>query len=168
MNADVLSLGMQAIALLLALAALVCAGGVMMARSFFAIAMYAGAAAAFAAGALLALGAPYAALAIAVVGAGLTPVLVLAVSALTARAARPRRRFAWLTAIGALAAAALAGAGAALGLATPAAPERLALAADASAWLAPLLLVLAFVGAGLLGFGERGVFERRLVPGGDE
>jgi hypothetical protein len=92
---------------------------------------------------------------------GFVPFLVLGALLLSARAAKPRRGARpWLSIV-----AACAVAGAVLwtlpDLGAPS-PARIALIAEhpLAPWLAPLLLVLAAVCVGLLGFGERGALER--------
>lgn len=142
-----------------ALGAAVAATGIVMARSVFAMAMYLAAMCAFGAAALLAMAQADAALALAAFGAGLAPASVLAVSALTVRAARPRRRIAWLTVGAALLAAGASGAWIAVSapnLAHATASD----AVDVSPWYAPVLLAAALGALGLLGYGERGLFER--------
>jgi hypothetical protein len=112
------------------------------------------------AAATLAFGYGVAGVALALFGAALAPVLLLAGVLLSARAAKPQARGApWLT---------LACGAAAAGAILWPAPELAAAARPLSAiagshtlWLAVLVFVAAAACAGLLGYGERGVLERR-------
>jgi hypothetical protein len=145
------------IALALSLGAAAAALGAALARSLFALVMCLAAVGALGAGALMARGEGDAALALALYGFGLAPFILLAVLALTTRAATTRRRPPpWATAIAGLGAVAVL-------LAT--APEFAASAFDETAaprgisfWLAPLMAVTAIICLGCLGLGERGAF----------
>lgn len=150
------------LALLAATLAMACA--VAMARSLFAAIVYFAAFAALCAATLVALGAEQAALNLALLCAGLAPVLLLAALLLSARTAKPRRRARpW----GTLAAAMCAGA--ALGwagadLAPASAPIIAAQNAGNVVWAAALVFAAVLAGVGLLGFGERGALERSDRP----
>lgn len=155
------------LALALTLGAIAGALGAVTARSLYAMCVYLVVAGACAAASLLALGAGDAALAQALIGVALTPVLLLATILLSTRAAKPRHNGRpWLTLI-----AAIAAAGAVL-LVTPelGPPPPVAAPAQSGA-LAPWLTALVFVAVaacvGLLGYGERGALQR-LAPERDE
>jgi peptidoglycan biosynthesis protein MviN/MurJ (putative lipid II flippase) len=126
------------------------------------------AAGAMAASGLLALGYGDAALALALSGAGFTPVLVLAGLLLSARTVKPRRtRKPYVIAVSALALAGvllwgLLQAGAPV---VPlGAPEH---HGSSVLGLAPLFLTLAVACLALLGFGERGAFDHPPAPSGE-
>lgn len=152
-----LFLGAQALAFVFLLGAIACALAALSARSL--IVMCAGLAAcgACAAAAVMALGAGEAALGVALIVAGLAPVLLLGGILLSARAGKARKR-------GPIVASALAAA--VVGIATlTALPELSAtphLIAAPSGQLAPWLAALIFVTAisvlAALGYGERGAF----------
>jgi hypothetical protein len=131
-----------------------------MARSLFVMSVAVAAMSAVGAAAMLALGYGAAGVALALFGAALAPVLLLAGVLLSARAAKPPvRRTPWLTlACGVFAAGAILWS----------APEFAAASRPLYAptgshalWLAALVFVAAAACAGLLGYGERGVLERR-------
>jgi hypothetical protein len=154
--------GMDWLALALACAALAVATGAMLARSLFAMCMHLGAAGALTAAAVLGLGAGDVALPLALFAGAWAPVLLLAAMLLSARATRAaRRRAPWFSIL----AAAAAGAG--LWFIVPdlgptAAPPPSAPHSALGAWLAPLILASAGACVGLLGYGERGAFQRRV------
>lgn len=163
MSATLVAASEQWAALVLTLGVIAAALGAVTARSLFAMAMYLAVACALAAAALLALTKPDAALAVALVGVGVVPFLLLAAMLLSARAIKPRRGRPWLTlsAAGAV--------GAALLWAIPdlaATPARIAMGPEAAPHLAvtvliaPLVFIAAAACLALLGFGERGA----LVP----
>jgi uncharacterized MnhB-related membrane protein len=129
---------------------------VLTARSLFSVGIGIAAMCACAAGALLALGYGDGALAFALFGAGLAPVLLLGGVLLSSRAARPRaRRLPWLT----IAAAVVAG-----GTMLWASPALVAEQPIASSrdgiplGLVALVFVSVAACVALLGYGERGVF----------
>ena len=167
MSEQMLTQAEQWIALALALGVIAAAFGAATARSLFAMCMYLAAAGAMAAGALLAQSLPNAALGEALLALGVAPFVLMAALLLSARAVKPRRRGrAWLTLAAAL------GVGAVVLWAMPdvaVTPERISMGPDAAPRLAIFALVapLLFVGAAaclaLLGFGERGAFERPLT-----
>jgi hypothetical protein len=145
------------IALALSLGVAAAALGAALARSLFTLVMCLAAAGALGAGALMANGEGEAALALALYGFGLAPFILLAVLALTARAAKTRRRAPpWASALAALGASVVL-----LAAAPEFAASAIGEAADprgASFWLAPLMAVAAIVCLGCLGLGERGAF----------
>lgn len=130
------------------------------ARALFVSCAYLSALAALAAAAALLMGAGDGALALAVFGVALGPVLILCATLLSAPAVRARRSFPWLSiAMGVGAALVLFAATMDL---TPASRPVVGQQTDALGfWLAPLLLVSAAACVGLLGYGERGAFARR-------
>lgn len=132
------------------------AASVLMARSLFSACVGLAAVCASGAGALLALGYGDGALTLALVGAGVAPVLLLAGVLLTARAARPRRgRFPWLSMTGALGAAA-----ALMWVAPTLAPsEAIASPRGVSIAFAALIFVAVAACVALLGYGERGILH---------
>lgn len=155
----------QWFALALSLGVIAAAFAAATVRSLFAMCMYLAAAAAMAAGVLLAQGRSDAALGAAIALGALAPLLILAALLLSARTAKPRRSGSpWLT-IGAAAAA-----GVAVLWTVPdlrAVPVRIAMGAVAApqisiaALIAPLIFVSAAACLALLGFGERGALERQ-------
>jgi len=134
--------------------------GAAAARSYFVLCVFMAAAAVFVALALLSFGAGQAAAALAIIGVAMIPALLLGGLLLSGRAIRSKRRAGapWLTvlALAAFAALVVWGVSDVAPLRAPVAPP-----VGLSAWLAPLLLAAAAIGAGLLGFGERGALERR-------
>ncbi len=155
MNAE--ALFAQALALVFTLAAIAAALTALSVRALFATAMGLAGACACAAVALTALGAGEAALALALFGAALAPVLMLGGVLLSARAAKALNHGPiWFTAIAA-AATAVAVAWGAPELA--AAPPSRGLDGAAAPWLAALVFVAALGVVALLGFGERGPFS---------
>ena len=168
MNADeVLSLGAQALALLLTVGAFAGAVGAMTARSLYAMCVHLVVTGAYAAASMLALGAGDGALAQALLGVALTPVVLLAAMLLSARAAKPRRSgLPWLT-LAAAAGAAVAVLWVMPALGAPAPPAPIVQTGGLAPWLAALVFVSAAACVGLLGYGERGALQR-LAPRGDE
>jgi len=154
----ILDAGMQWLALALAVAVAILAMCAIAARSLFSMCMYVLAAGALTAAVVLLLGAGDGALALALFAAAWAPVFLLATMLLSTRAAKPiRRGRPWLS-IG----AAAVSAGAMLWPASELA-ARSAGSVESSAvgfWLAPLIAVAAAACVGLLGYGERGAFER--------
>ena len=152
MTGDVLGL----LALALLCAALIAAFGAITSRSLFATCMYLAATAGAVAATVLLLGVGNGALAVVIVAAGWTPVLLLAAMLLSARATKDERRgVPWASLV--VGAAALLAVWwplnelSALSIAhTRAAPLSIAF------WLAPLLFAAAAGVAGVLGYGERG------------
>ena len=144
--------------LVLIVFAAVSALGALAARSAFAMVMYLVVAAAFAAAALAALGAGEAGLGVALVGVAIGPFLLLGAVLLSARASK-RSAFPWAsTAIGAAALAPIGWALADL----RGAPALTAQGDGVSGlWLALIVFVAAAACVGLLGFGERGIMQRR-------
>jgi hypothetical protein len=135
--------------------------GVLTARSLFVVCARLAAMAALAAAALLALGYGDAALMLALLGASVAPVLVMAGVLLSARAAKPRvRGQPWLS-FAAVVACVAAIVWSARDLA--AAPRAIAAGGEHGLWLGVLAFVAVAGCAALLGYGERGVLER----GGD-
>lgn len=157
MNAQMLEWGAHILALAFLAGTLACALAATMSRSLFAMCMSLASAHACAAVAVMAFGSGDTALTLAVYGAGLSPVLILAGLLLSARAAKAFSRGpVWLAAITASAAGA-AMLWSAPELSAAAAPEQ---TTDAIAlWLAVLLFVAATGCVGLLGHGERGSFD---------
>lgn len=137
--------------------ALVAAAGVVTARTHFASCVHLAVISIFAALALLCFGAGDAALAAALVGVGVAPVVLLGGILLSAPAIRAKPRTTpWLSAVAA------AATGLALLWSTQdAAPLQVTLAPPVGlgVWLAALVLVAGFACAGLLGYGERGALE---------
>lgn len=147
------------LAVALASGAVVLAVAALTARALFVACAYLSGLAALAAAAALLMGAGDGALALAIFGVALAPVLILAAALLTAPAVRARRALPWLS-ISAAAFAAFVMFGATMDLA----PRQIAAAHHADAlgfWLTPLLLAAAAACVGLLGYGERGAFARR-------
>lgn len=167
MNAEMIALGVETLALALTAGVIAAAFYAVTARSLFAMCVALVAAGALAAGALLALGAGGAALGQALFGVALAPVILLAALLLSSRAVKPARGGRpWLTiaAASAVAAAILWGAPELAGPST--ARVAPAPAAPITPWIAPLIFVAAAACVGLLGFGERGALER--LPDIDE
>lgn len=138
--------------------AAVSALGALAARSAFAMIMYLVVTAAFATAALAALGAGEAGLGLALAGVAIAPFLLLGAVLLSARASK-RSAFPWAsTAIGA---AALLPIGWTLAdlRGAPALTEQSA--GVSGLWLALIVFVAAAACVGLLGFGERGIMQRR-------
>ncbi len=147
----------QALAAVFALAAALAALAALQVRALFATAMGLAGASACAAAALVALGAGEGALAIALFGGALAPVMLLAGVLLSARAAKalPRKPI-WFG----IGAAALLGA--LLMWAAPelaAAPAPPAPQAVIGPWIAAIVFVAGLGVAALIGFGERGPFS---------
>lgn len=152
----------QWLALVLIAFAGIAAFGALAARSAFAMILYLAVTAALAAVAVAAMGAGAASLAMALVGVAFAPFLLMGAALLSARASK-RSPFPWLSA--ALGAAALAPIGVALADLRGAAG--LAQSSGVSAlWLAFIVFVVAVAGVGLLGYGERGILQRRPEGGG--
>jgi hypothetical protein len=159
---DALTLGAQALALVLVVTALATALGAIMSRSLLAMCAYIAAAGALAAAAALLLRSGEGALALALFAAAWAPVLVLSGVSLSARSAKPVRSRTWLSV--------LAVAGTSLIILAPllAAPAAAPATAQGGGeatpglgfWAAPLILVAAAGCVGLLGYGERGAFGR--------
>lgn len=137
----------------------VAAFAVLAARSLFSLCVALAALSACAAGALLALDRPDGAAALALLGVGIAPIVLLGGVLLSARAAKPRTRGSpWLS-IGAaiLAAAAMLWAAPTLELGPAIAAPR----GGAPSALAVLIFVASAACVGLLGYGERGVLGDR-------
>jgi uncharacterized MnhB-related membrane protein len=135
--------------------------GAATARSLFGMTMLLTVAAALGAAAVLAMGAEDAALAQALWGLGLSPLILLAVLLLSARTAKTRDRGRpWLSLIGAGAFVCVCGV--ALVLAASESPYATTPAQSGGVgfWIVGLVLVAAAACVGLLGYGERGAFER--------
>lgn len=147
----------HALALIFTIAAIAAALLALSVRALFASAIAVGAISACAAAAMLALGAGEGALALALLGVGLAPVLMLGAILLSARASKAVNQGPiWFSAAGAVAAgAAVLWAAPELG-ATQAEPV---LNGAAGPWLAALVFVAALAVLALLGFGERGPFS---------
>jgi hypothetical protein len=161
MSEQVLRLAVDWLALALTLGVIAAALGAVTARSLFAMCMFILAAGAMAAAALLARGAGDAGLAAALLFCGLAPFLLLAALLLSARTAKPRRRGRpWLT----IAAACFAAAAVLWALPDLGAPATVRIALTQPSPITLWLALIAFAGVaacvGLLGFGERGAFER--------
>jgi len=143
-----------ALALVFALAAIGAALTALSVRALFATCMALAGVSACAAAALVALGAGEGALAVALFGVGLAPVLMMAGVLLSARAAKAMKHGPiWFSAVAA------AAVGAAAAWSAPelaAAPQAGALSASAAPWLGALVFVAALGVIALLGFGERG------------
>jgi hypothetical protein len=147
------------LALVLALGATVVAAAMLRARSLLVMAVCLAAIAALVSGAVILLGGGDGALAIVVVGVGLAPFLILAGLLLSARTAKtPPRGALWLSAFAIV--AGLAGA-LSLGPELAVSPAPLGGGEIAGVWLAVLVFAAGAGCAGLLGYGERGVLERR-------
>jgi hypothetical protein len=139
--------------------AAIAAIGALSARSLFVAAMASAAMAALSAAAVLGVGDPDTALALAAIGVGIAPVLMLGATLLSAPAAKPGRK-AWplvalAISIGAAVAVlfSLPELAATQGLQPP--------QAQPGMWLAGVVFVAALGVVGLLGFGERGVLEHQ-------
>lgn len=159
---DVAHIAAQWLALVLVAFASVAAFGALAARSVFAMILYLAAAATFAAVAVAALGAGPASLPMALTGAAIAPFVLMGAALLSARASK-RSAFPWLSAT--LGAAALAPIGFAVAdLRGGASPEQQS--GVSGLWLTLIVFVVAAACAGLLGFGERGILQRR-PQGGD-
>lgn len=147
----------QGLALLFTLAAIVAALVALSVRALFAACLAVGAVSACAAAALMAMGAGEGALALALFGAALAPVLMLGGVLLSARASKAMKHGPiWFSA----AAAGVVGvmavwAAPELGATQAAAP----LNGAAGPWLAAIVFVTALGALALLGFGERGPFS---------
>lgn len=141
----------------LMLAVIAAAAAALMARSLFAMCVGLAAAGAIGSAMLLALSARDGALALAIVAAGWAPMLLFGAMLLSTRTSKSGSRgLPWLTV--------LAGAGAALvfagvGLQVEAPAPQSAPYTEFGVLAAPLLLVVASICIGLLGFGERGVLD---------
>jgi hypothetical protein len=124
-------------------------------RSLFVLTMLVAAFGALAAVTALALSAPQAGLVFALTGAGLAPLIFLAVLLLSGRTAKPRGRGrAWITAAAiAIAVLLVLAVSAETSLAPRVAIEQ---TPSGALWLAALLLAAGVGGFGLLAFGERG------------
>jgi hypothetical protein len=146
------------LALAFALLAAAASIGAALSRTHFVMSIYAMATAVFAALTLLLLSAGQAALAVLIVGAGLTPVLLLSGVLLSSRkiGSRGASRGFWLTPFAAAAGLAIIWTGRDV-VAHPVTAPALA---GAGAWLAPLLFAAAATCVGLLGYGERGALDR--------
>lgn len=164
---DLLSLAAHGLALALTIGAAAAVIGALTARSLYAMCVQLIAAGACIAASMLTLGAGDGALAQALLGVALAPVVLLATMLLSARAAKPRRTgVPWLTFVAAAAAAvAILWMTPELGRAAPAAAQTQAGAL--APWLAMLVFVAAATCVGLLGYGERGALQR-IAPRGDE
>lgn len=156
MTPDLISQALSWAALAAIALTAVAAAGVLMARSLFSACVGLAAVCASGASALLALGYGDGALTLALGGAGVAPVLLLAGVLLTARAAKPRRgRFPWLSMAGALAAGA-----AMMWVAASLAPgEAIAPPGGVSIAFAALVFVAVAACVALLGYGERGILH---------
>jgi hypothetical protein len=146
--------GLLALALLFT--ALISAFGAITSRSLFATCMYVAAAAAAVATTILLLGVGNGALAVALVAAGWTPVLLLAATLLSARATKNESRgVSWVSlVIGAT--ALLAMWWPLYELAAQSVAQAQAAPVSIAFWLAPLLLAAVAGVAAVLGYGERG------------
>ena len=143
-----------------AVLAIVAAGGVVTARAHFATCLLIAATSAMAALALLCFGAGGAALAVALVGVGLVPVLMLGGVLLSARAIRGGKGGSPRFVTVAVAAVAVALIWATQDVVPPTAP--LATPVGIGFWLTALVFVTGLVCAGLLGYGERGALAPRM------
>jgi len=155
---DVVHIASQWLGLVLIVFAAIAAFGALAARSAFAMVMYLAVVAALAAAAIAALGAGDAGLGLALVGVAIAPFVLLGAVLLSARASK-RGAFPWLSAgLGAVSLAPL-------GWALMDLREAPALSSQdagiAGVWLALIVFVTACACIGLLGFGERGIMQRR-------
>jgi hypothetical protein len=155
---DSVHIAAQWLAVVLIAFAAIAAFGALAARSAFAMIMYLAVSAALAATALAAMSAGEAGLVVALVGVAIAPFLLMSAVLLSARASK-RGAFPLVSAV--LGAAALAPIG--WTLADLRAPAGLASqgVAISGLWLALIVFVAAAACAGLLGFGERGIMQRR-------
>jgi len=135
------------------------AGAILLARSLFSACVGLAALCACAAGALLALGYADGALAMALIGAAIAPVLLLGGVLLSSRSVKPRaRRLPWLSMlVAAMAALAMMWAAPTFDLQPPIQEPR----GGASIVLAALVFAAVAVFTALLGYGERGVLGSR-------
>lgn len=135
------------------------AASVAAARTHFATCVLVAVTSVLAALALLCFGAGEAALAVALLGVGVAPVLLLGGVLLSTPAIRNKRRGASWLVIFAVGAASMA----LIWATQDAAPPQTVLPAPLGlgAWLALLVFVAGFVCTGLLGYGERGALERK-------
>ena len=159
-DADANTLPMALAALVLLCVTLALAAAVVTARALFAACVCTILLAAAAAAVLLAQDATLPALALAIFGAALLPIWLLASMLLSGNAVKARRRGGfWLSLAAAAAAAALTG------VLAPEMAVTHAVSIPAPSGLAGLLATLLFATAvsaiGLLGYGERGTLERR-------
>lgn len=143
--------------------AVLCGTAALLSRSAFAMIMRLAAAAALGACTLLAMANGEGAIALALFGVGVAPVLLMGGALLSAQVSKRAKR-PWtsvLLALAAIAPIAWAAADLANAPAVQGAPV-----AISGVWLAALALVAACACAGLLGYGERGIMQRR--EGGGE
>jgi hypothetical protein len=147
--------GLLALALLFT--ALISAFGAITSRSLFATCMYVAAAAAAVATTILLLGVGNGALAVALVAAGWTPVLLLAATLLSARATKNESRgVSWVVSLVIGATALLAMWWPLYELTAQSVAQAQAAPVSIAFWLAPLLLAAVAGVAAVLGYGERG------------
>lgn len=157
MNEQTIAQTLPFAAAALMLAVLATAAAALMARSLFAMCVGLAAAGATGSAMLISLSARDGALALAIVAAGWAPLLLFGAMLLSTRTSKNRARgLPWLTG--------LAGAGAILvfawvGIQIEAPAPRSTPHAELGVLAAPLLLVVASICIGLLGFGERGVLD---------
>jgi hypothetical protein len=135
------------------------AAAMLAARTMFVMCVALAAMAALGAAALAAMDAGEAGLALAAFGVGLSPVLLLSGVLLSARAAKRSSRGLPLVSVLAIGAGLMMAVLIAPDLAV--APQTVAPMAPGGFWLAGLVFVAAAACAALLGYGERGVLERR-------
>jgi len=151
------------LAVLMLGAAFAAALGALLARALFVMSMYLVASGALAASAFALLGQASAALVVALLFAGLGPVMMLGLVLLSARTTKAQRRARpWLSVSAAIAV------GVVVLWATPdlrpALPREVE--ADAvGAWIAPLIFVAIGAFIALLGYGERGALQRAPMDG---
>lgn len=156
-----LAVAPQVLALAAMIGLAVLAGTVAVSRTLFAIAALTAAFGALASLAAVALGAPYAALAFALAGAGLWPLFLLGSVLLSARAARARRLRIIATPLAfVLIGAAVLWLARDVALAPPIAPMHAPAIGAAALWIGALAAIGGLGAFALLAFGERGGFER--------
>jgi uncharacterized MnhB-related membrane protein len=155
MSADVILHALPWISAIAAVLGLAIAIAVLTSRSLFSVGIGLAAFSACMSVALAALGYGDGAVALALLGGAIAPVLFLAGVLLSGRAVKPRKRGApWLSLIaGGLAAAAMVWAAPSLGAAQPVAGSQ----SGAPIALAALVFIAVAACVGLLGYGERGV-----------
>lgn len=142
----------------LAIGALVAAVAMLRSRSLFVMAVSLAAALALGSAALVLLNGGDGALAMAVVGVGLAPFVLMSGLLLGGRTAKPAPR--WAVVFGVAAAAAGGMVGVLIAPELSAAPRASAGSVD-GLMIGALIVVASAACAGLLGYGERGVLERR-------
>ncbi len=147
------------IAVLMLIGALAAAVATSAARALVALVLYFVVTCALLAAAVVALGSGDGALAVVLFGVGVAPFALLGVLLLSVRAVKQRRgRFPWFTVAASVAAAA------ATYVALPdlGPPQTAQSDASPAPWLALLVFVAGAAALGVLGFGERGAFERHM------